>query len=254
MTTAPQFPAGVHRAFSPIRNGHFWFETRREFVIEAVDGLRRDRDGVALEVGCGDGFVLSRLPGSHWIGVDEALDDLRVVWRDHQIPAVAASGLALPLRVRLDMVAAFDVLEHIKDDIGALRAWQALLAPHGHLVITVPAGPELWSRRDDFAGHFRRYSRAGLRTTIEAAGFRVERLRPLFRTLWPLAWLNARVTRGTAVADPVAEYRVSKPFNMLLRLLVRTEEALLHGSDRGRGTSWLVVARPKCRVADGSAA
>jgi SAM-dependent methyltransferase len=192
-----------------------------------------------------DGFVLSRLPGPRWIGVDEALDDLRIVWRHHRIPVVAASGQALPLRVRFDMVAAFDVLEHIEDDIGALRAWRALLTPPGHLVITVPAGPELWSRRDDFAGHCRRYSRAGLR---------VERLRPLFRTLWPLAWLSARVSRGTAVSDPVAEYQVSGLLNVLLRFLVRTEEWLLHGSDRGRGTSWLLVARPTRGAADGSAA
>ena len=254
MTAAARFPAGVHRAFSPIRAGHFWFETRRQIVIEAVGGLRRERDGAALEVGCGDGFVLSRLPGPRWIGVDEALDDLRIVRRDHRIPVVAASGQALPLRVRFDVVAAFDVLEHIEDDVGALRAWRAQLTPLGRLVLTVPAGPELWSRRDDFAGHRRRYSGAGLRAAVEEAGLRVERLRPLFRTLWPLAWLSARVSRGTAVSDPVAEYQVSRPLNVLLRSLVRTEERLLRGSDRGRGTSWLVVARPARVAADGSAA
>ncbi len=254
MATAARFPAGVHRAFSPIRTGHFWFETRREILIETVGGFRRGRDGAALEVGCGDGFVLSRLPGPRWIGVDEALDDLRIASRQHRIPVVAASGQALPVRERFDMVVAFDVLEHIEDDIGALRAWRALLTPPGYLVITVPAGPELWSRRDDFAGHRRRYSRAGLRTAIETAGLRVERLRPLFRTLWPLAWLSARVSEGTIVSDPVAEYQVSGLLNALLRFLVWTEERLLHGSDRGRGTSWLLVARPARGAADGCAA
>ncbi len=239
---AAPFPRGAHQAFRPIRPGHFWFETRREILTAVVAGLPKAAHGPAVEIGCGDGFVLGSLPGERWIGLDENMEDLRTMAATGLLGRVAASGKALPLRVRCRLVAALDILEHLQEDTAALEVWGRALVPGGHLVLTVPSGPELWSARDDYAGHVRRYSRAGLRQAVEAAGLRVERLRPMFRLLWPLAWLSARLDR-TPVTDPAQDYRVAPPVNTVLRGLLRLEEKLLGELDVGRGTSWLLVAR-----------
>lgn len=75
-----------------------------------------------------------------------------------------------------DLVCAFEVLEHIDDDLAALRTWRERLKPAGYLLLSVPSNPGLWGKNDILAGHVRRYSRAGLRKVVQSAGFSVLRL------------------------------------------------------------------------------
>ncbi|MCP5477943.1 MAG: methyltransferase domain-containing protein [Rhodanobacteraceae bacterium] len=70
---------------------------------------------------------------------------------------------------------AFDVLEHVDDDTG-LREMHRILRPGGRLLLTVPAHRWLWSRRDELAGHQRRYSRSLLSKRVRDAGFHIEQL------------------------------------------------------------------------------
>ena len=70
-----------------------------------------------------------------------------------------------------DVVCAFEVLEHIEDDLAALRAWQAQLRPGGSLVLSVPAGRDRFGPTDLKAGHFRRYDVEDLRRVLVEAGY-----------------------------------------------------------------------------------
>ena len=70
-------------------------------------------------------------------------------------------------------VCAFEVLEHIEDDIGALEEWCELLDDDGKLLLSVPAHPEMYNAADEWAGHVRRYSRAQLTDALTQAGFEV---------------------------------------------------------------------------------
>ena len=79
-------------------------------------------------------------------------------------------------RGAFDTVLVMEVLEHIEDDTAALKSWADWLRPGGRLVLTVPAHPRLWNASDVWAGHFRRYTRDGLRRVVEASGFRVEHM------------------------------------------------------------------------------
>jgi SAM-dependent methyltransferase len=72
---------------------------------------------------------------------------------------------------------AFNVLEHIPDDVGALRAAHTLLRPGGAVIMFVPAFDMAMSRFDREVGHVRRYTRAGLGETMRAAGLEVQELR-----------------------------------------------------------------------------
>jgi SAM-dependent methyltransferase len=76
----------------------------------------------------------------------------------------------------IDYVYTLNVLEHIDDDVGALRTLYAKLAPHGRLLIYVPAHPVLYTSMDAKVGHVRRYTREELRSRVSAAGFRIERV------------------------------------------------------------------------------
>lgn len=70
-----------------------------------------------------------------------------------------------------------NVLEHIEDDVEALRALRAKLVPHGRLFVYVPAFPVLYTSMDARVRHVRRYTAATLRGSLEAAGFEVLELR-----------------------------------------------------------------------------
>ncbi len=80
----------------------------------------------------------------------------------------------LPSRLageRLDTAVCINVLEHIEDDVGALRNLHDVLEPGGHLVLLVPAHPSLYGTLDAVVGHVRRYDRGALVATGRAAGF-----------------------------------------------------------------------------------
>lgn len=70
-------------------------------------------------------------------------------------------------------VVAFNVLEHIPDDVSALRAFTALLRPGGLVVLFVPAFEVAMSRFDRSIGHQRRYTRASLQRAMAATDLQV---------------------------------------------------------------------------------
>jgi SAM-dependent methyltransferase len=120
-----------------------------------------------------------------------ALPNVRVVARE-------AAALADD---NVDSVVCFNVLEHIRDDAGALRALARALAPGGTLLLLVPAHPALFGSIDRALGHERRYRRGDLRRLLADAGFEVERLR-FVNPLGALGWLLwSRLGRAGGVPE-----------------------------------------------------
>jgi SAM-dependent methyltransferase len=70
----------------------------------------------------------------------------------------------------------FNVLEHIENDVGALRAAHRLVRPGGAVVMLVPAFPFASGRFDRQVGHVRRYTKRSLRDSYELAGLLVDDL------------------------------------------------------------------------------
>jgi hypothetical protein len=121
---------------------------------------------------------------------------------------------------------AFNVLEHIEDDVGALRGARNLVRPGGAVVMFVPAFEYAMSEFDRAIGHRRRYTKATLGAAFEAAGIAVQRIEyvnAIGLPLWILTmkWLRLRVRDGMALRAwdrtvvPVArrlESALSPPF------------------------------------------
>lgn len=71
----------------------------------------------------------------------------------------------------VDYLFAFEVLEHIADDRGALASWTPLLRQGGRILMSVPAHARKFGPSDQRVGHVRRYEREQLRSLLESAGY-----------------------------------------------------------------------------------
>jgi SAM-dependent methyltransferase len=119
-------------------------------------------------------------------------------------------------RYALDTVVALNVIEHIEDDVEALRSIGSMLQPDGRAVILVPALPGLFGSLDRELGHQRRYTRKSLSRRMEAAGFRVH-CSFYFNLMGTLGWwINARLRKAPRI--PLEQLRFFDSLIPVLRL------------------------------------
>ncbi len=192
-------------------NASFEFEALREAVNyrEALVGefgpwLR----GHVLEVGAGIGQttrLLSRLGGVTGISAVEPDPALAAGFRKEVpgVPLTEGTVSDFP-PVPVDAILSVNVLEHIEFDDAELSRYQALLAPaKGRLCLFVPARQEIYAPLDKDFGHFRRYSKNGLKAQLEKAGFKVEKLFYFNIAGYFAWWLNFRLL-GSRSFNPAA--------------------------------------------------
>ena len=74
-----------------------------------------------------------------------------------------------------DLVAAFDVVEHVNDDECALAELTRVLKASGHLIFSVPLHCARWTTFDHYVGHARRYEPAELADLLDRHDLVVER-------------------------------------------------------------------------------
>jgi SAM-dependent methyltransferase len=100
---------------------------------------------------------------------------------------------SFPTDSSFDTVICLNVIEHIKDDVTALRHMRNLLEAGGHAVILVPQGPHLYGSLDRVLGHYRRYTKEQFIAVAREAGFKVQDVLEFNRTGILGWWLNGRV-------------------------------------------------------------
>lgn len=121
-----------------------------------------------------------------------------------------------------DCIVCVNVLEHIKDDLEAVKQIRSLLQPDGHFCLLVPAHPFLYGTLDESFGHHRRYTKKRLRELALLTGFSIERLR-FFNAAGVFTWLlMGKVLRWrTWGKSPVAAYdRIVIPCTRWLENLI----------------------------------
>lgn len=85
---------------------------------------------------------------------------------------VAGSVTSLPLPDEtFDVLCAFDIVEHVEDDTGALRELARVATPGATLVLSVPLHPALWTPFDAMVGHYRRYRPGEIIEKLARFGF-----------------------------------------------------------------------------------
>jgi SAM-dependent methyltransferase len=74
-----------------------------------------------------------------------------------------------------DLVAAFDVIEHVEKDDRVFSELTRVLKLEGHLIFSVPLHSAFWTTFDEYVGHARRYEPAALQMLLNGHGLVVEK-------------------------------------------------------------------------------
>jgi SAM-dependent methyltransferase len=179
----------AYEQFQRLEDQHWWLRGRRSIFFDLIDHLLPDRRPVrSLDVGCGYGGMITELSNyGPAYGLDifpEALESCRKRGIER---VVMSSAYSLPAADEsFDVLTFFDCIEHLDDDLRALRESHRVVRPGGHVVVTVPAYNFLYANNDRVVHHKRRYTVGQVRSRLEGAGFRVKKATYVNSFLFPI--------------------------------------------------------------------
>ncbi len=223
----------LFRLHARIEGRHWWFAGRRRVLRTLGEAVLPPAGGTVLDVGCGTGANVAAFADRHRaIGVDPSSEAIRLArerfpeatFLEGTVPGAGddAAGTA-------DLVLLTDVIEHVPDDLLFTSSVLALMKPGAHLLLTVPAHPELWSVHDVTFGHYRRYVPERLRAVWRGLPVTERLLSPYNARLFPLI----RLIRGVSSRAGIATGRAGTDLRMPPAPLNRALAAVL-GGEAGR--------------------
>ena len=241
------FLAESFESLARVEAASFWFRSRNALILWA---LRKYCSGFKsfLEVGCGTGFVLSGIakafPAARAVGSE--IYTAGLVHAAQRVPTaelLQMDARKLPFADEFDVIAAFDVIEHIDEDELVLKNFYQALNPGGTCLITVPQHQCLWSPVDEEACHKRRYSEEELRRKIETAGFRIVRSTSFVTFLLPVMMLSRLAARRSGKSGGSESLELNRALDKALDAVMCLERVLIKfGISFPIGGSRLVIA------------
>ena len=232
----------------------FWVRSRNRLLKKIIGKYsRRFRRARFLEIGCGTGAFLEQLAAESDLQITGSEIYLRGLhYAKRRLPSVefiqfdAKQGV---LPESFDMIAAFDVIEHIDDDVAAISNIHQMLTDGGYFIVTVPQHMFLWSKLDEIVKHKRRYSREELVSKLRREGFTIDMRTSFLFVLFPLMAITRLMDRPAGSSqdgDASFENRVGFPkvLNWIFDKFMRIDEFLIErGVSLPFGGTLLVVAR-----------
>jgi len=190
------------RKLATLEDTHWWYRERRILLDRAVRRLEASgqRPGRALDIGAAGGGNTRVLLRRGWtpLALEYSTEGADVA-AERGVPVIRADARFLPVAAgAVDLVVAFDILEHVNEDYLAVAEIRRVLRPGGTALVAVPCDMRLWSAHDVAVGHLRRYTRDTLSTIVEKAGLVVDELWSWNVLLRPVA---ARRRRGSNGSD-----------------------------------------------------
>ncbi|MBF0460466.1 MAG: class I SAM-dependent methyltransferase [Magnetococcales bacterium] len=243
------FKASYFAELARLETDNFWFRSRNRLILWMIEkycpGLQS-----FLEIGCGTGYVLSglatRFPSARLYGSEIFVEGLS--FAAERLPSsifMQMDAKHIPYHEEFDSMGAFDMLEHIEEDVDVLIEARNALNPNGVLFLTVPQHDWLWSVADEYACHVRRYSAEEIHRKLQLAGFHILRSTSFVSLLLPaMVFSRYKKMKPQAEFDSTVELKLPKILNGLFCQLMNVELGLVkRGVDFIAGGSRLVVAK-----------
>jgi SAM-dependent methyltransferase len=246
--TCSGFNADSHHFLDRAQESSFWFRCRNQLLADLTRQWFPNAETV-LEIGCGTGYVLAGLrqvlPRARFAGSEVSTVGLEYAARrlGPDVSLFQMDAHAIPFSNEFDLIAACDVLEHLDDDVKALRETHRALKPGGGALLTVPQHPLLWSEVDVLAHHQRRYRRGELSEKCRQAGLQVVVDTSFVISLLPLMMAQRLVHGRNKNYDSNAELSLSSWLDRLLFTILDMERRCIRmGARFPVGGSRVVVA------------
>jgi SAM-dependent methyltransferase len=228
---------------------YFWFRARNDLIIWALAKYGA-RTFSFMEIGCGTGFVLQgiarnfpkiRLVGSEIFSKGIAFATERVKCCEF----MQMDARKIPYISEFEAVGAFDVIEHIQEDVTVLQQIYQSLKPNGLLLLTVPQHPWLWSTVDENACHIRRYTKRELHKKLKLSGFKIIRSTSFVTSLLPCILFSRFLRRSKSTRSAaVAEIQINPILNRIFEGFLRIELWLVRmGVSFPVGSSRVIIAK-----------
>jgi SAM-dependent methyltransferase len=238
----------TYAIFFEQEESHWWYVGRRRIIrsfVKEICGQIGGRAAQILDVGCGTGanlLMLSEFGEAE--GVDISPQAITFCQARGLSNVRLGAAEALPYDDdQFDLVTALDVVEHLDDDVGALREMWRVIRPGGRLLLFVPAFMFLWGLQDEVSNHRRRYRLPELRRAVVAAGFEIERTSYANITFFLPTLMVRQVMRLTGLSTD-SEVRINIPaLNRVFAWIFGSERWLLKACSFPFGVSAVCVAR-----------
>jgi SAM-dependent methyltransferase len=227
---------------------HWWYRGRRTVLERVIADLRLPARARILDAGCGSGRNMVEFARHGAVtGIELSETSVALARERGAGEVIEGSVLEMPFEPdSFDFAASLDVIEHLEDDLAALRELRRVVAPGGALLVTVPAYQWLWSGHDVVNHHFRRYTRRSLQRVAEQAGWQQARTTYFNSLLLPAAILLRvldRFSRKTTESS-LDLWVPPTPLNWLLERPLALEAAMIgRGGRIPAGLSLLAVFR-----------
>ncbi len=221
----PRAPAPFGEADSALEATLLSLENARNYNAWIFGLVRPHLGDEVLEIGAGHGTFTELLSGRRRLVATDLSARCIGVLRDRygETPVIEIYQKDIEQAVELgsfDSIVLINVLEHVKDDLAAMKQLAGGLKPGGRLLLWVPASPRLYSEFDRRIGHYRRYRIKDIVSLAEDVGLDITDVRHV-NLVGALAWwLVARQLRRT----PTSEGGVRLYDNMFVPILRRLEK------------------------------
>lgn len=235
------------------KDQHWWFLGRRKIISSILSSKIKNKNLKVLDAGCGAATSLPILrPFGKIIGIDKSPKAINFCRKKDYSQLARADVASLPFKDKsFDLIAALDLLEHVKDDRQVIQELARVCQKGSWLIVTVPAFSFLWGENDIATHHFRRYQKMELKNKVEKSGFEIKKLSYFNFFLFPLflVWhvLSQIRKKWTKDYQPKSSLIINFPgwLNKFFILLFSLEAIFLPVIDFPFGLSLICLAQKK---------
>lgn len=252
------YPADAFKMLFEIEDKNFWFVNRNEIILNLFKKYLGKEENKVLEIGSGTGYVLKGLNDTfisyNLYGSEIHLEGIKFAKnRLPNIEFIQMDATNMPFENEFDAIGAFDVLEHIEDDIKVIQEVHKALKIGGLFIISVPQYQWMWSINDDIAYHKRRYSRKELKEKLTIEGFDIIYISSFVFILFPLMYISRLLKRkknneitNEIILREMNELKLNPLINSIFGLFMKVDVFLIKmGISLPFGGSLVTVARKK---------
>lgn len=222
---------------------HWWYHARRDIISQVLNSHFKDRQKLhILDVGCGTGSNIKLLKKFGQVLGLEPEKSMAEYCQKNDLKVVNCKVEDYQELRKFDLITAFDVLEHIKDDRQIIQKFVNLLNKDGYILITVPVKKILWSRHDLAYHHYRRYEEVDIQKLFQD-DFKLIYVSYYNFFLFPFIFVGLKL-KNILKSDQMAAKLPNKFTNWLLYRIFSSEKQIISRRKRFPfGVSLIVLAQ-----------